>query len=171
MLLFFFLISLPPPLIVLHFFSLPNIVAKYVRVNASSEYLQISQLAVYDINGINVAKNRKTSAAKVHQWDYNKTCIHEYSADGPVDGILKPKDFTDCYSLSYYSSSSNGSYWQVDLGHEYVIHRIDYFNRLDCCQEQAIGLTISLLDEKYQIFWLKTLLSASLNQTLFPHPG
>jgi len=113
---------------------------RYARIDSGANYLQISQLAVYNVTGGNVAKYKNTigSAALV-------SC--SYSTSGAVDGVLVAKAFLDCSYNKYHSFVTTGSYWQVDLGSSQTISKVVYYNRADSnFRTRATTYSLTLLD-------------------------
>jgi hypothetical protein len=39
-----------------------------------------------------------------------------------------------------------GDYWQLDLGQEFDVDKIVYYNRRDCCSERSNGMAIQIFD-------------------------
>ena len=99
---------------------------RYARIDAGANYLQISQLAVYNTSGSNVALGKTVSATSVYTGD-----VCPYYISGPVDGVLAAKYFTSCSSYAYLGSASSGAYWQVELGSSQTITKVVYYNRAD----------------------------------------
>jgi len=135
---------------------------RYARIDAGANYLQISQLAVYDTSGSNVALGMTTTASSVYTKD---TCT--YYASGAVDGVLVAKYFKTCTYKSYLSSSSSGAYWLVDLGSSQTISSVVYYNRADTGDNvRAATYTLSLLDAANGLVCSCSTFTTSLIQTL-----
>ena len=48
----------------------------------------------------------------------------------------------------YHSATPNASeWWQLDLGQEFLVYEVDYYNRVGCCQERAEGMKMKFLDK------------------------
>ena len=99
-----------------------------------TEYLQISQLVVLDSRGQNVALNKPTSYYSIS--NSANTSGSSVAVDGTLSIRIPP---------AIYHSGGTGSaeYFQVDLGGQYDIVQIIYFNR-NGLQERATGTTIAL---------------------------
>ena len=108
---------------------------RYIKVNANpgGECLQISQIAVYS-NGVNIAPGKKVSASSVHS--------PPAAPKNAIDGTLDNKNFPNIY----HSVCKKGDYWQLDLGKEYDVDEIVYYNRRDCCQTRASGMVVQIFD-------------------------
>jgi len=108
---------------------------RYIKVNANpvGECLQISQVSVYS-NGVNIAPGKKVSAPNVYSSDAIATNAN--------DGTLSTKDYPNIY----HSACKKGDYWQLDLGKEYDVDEIVYYNRRDCCQTRASGMVVQIFD-------------------------
>lgn len=102
--------------------------------SVGDNWLQISQVAAFDENGTNVAKGRPTLASSIHGGGGN--------ASLPVDGTLQSRGWPNIY----HSGELTGrEFWQVELAQPTVLNRIEFYNRLDCCQTRALGYTLLLL--------------------------
>jgi hypothetical protein len=105
------------------------------RSNAGDRYLQISQVAAFDKGGINVARGRPTTSSSAYGGGGGSNIA--------VDGVLQSRAWPNIY----HSQSTDGiEFWQVELAQPTVITRVDFYNRLDCCQNRARGYTLLLLD-------------------------
>ena len=123
-----------------------GVTARYVRIKASktaaAPCLQIAQLVVVDKNGQNVALNKRTQATKPNQPESN--------AQKVVDGTMGPRSYPDVYHSQGVPPTwqcSRDAFWMVDLGDNFDIVKIIYYNRYDCCQERAKGMILELLDQ------------------------
>jgi hypothetical protein len=125
---------------------------RYVKVEAYTNYLQISQIAVYGTSGNNIALQGIASASSSY---VNRPTGCVVSPAGAIDGKLIAKNFTKCSTATfgiYNSRNSTGAYWQVDLGASYDVSSIVYYNRLDGgYNSRAIGYTIKGLDSSFNI--------------------
>lgn len=113
---------------------------RYIKVNANpgGECLQMSQLAVYS-NGVNIAPGKKVSAPNVYSSGARARWVKATNAN---DGRLNTKDYPNIYT----SACKKGDYWQLDLGKEYDVDEIVYYNRRDCCQSRASGMVVQIFD-------------------------
>lgn len=135
-----------------------GVTARYVRVKASktvsgSPCLQIAQLVVIDKNGQNVALNKPTEATNPN--------APESNSQKAVDGTMGPRTYPDIYHSQGVPPTwqcSRDAYWMVDLGDNFDIVKIIYYNRYDCCQERAKGMMLELLDQN----------RAVVRSTIFP---
>ena len=55
-----------------------------------------------------------------------------------VDGLLNNFTHTDSGDLA--------PFWQVDLGEEFLVEGINFYNRENCCGERLYNLTFEILD-------------------------
>lgn len=112
-----------------------KIMVRYIKINKNknNEYLQISQLAVYS-NGVNIAPGKTASSPNI----YSSKSI----PSNAIDGVLSTKDYPNIY----HSSNNTADYWLLDLGKEYDIEKIVYYNRRDCCSERANGMILQIFD-------------------------
>ena len=53
------------------------------------------------------------------------------------------------YPYEYHSPTPDpNEWWQLDLGQEFLVYQVDYYNRGDCCQYRAQGMKMIFLDGK-----------------------
>lgn len=115
---------------------------QYVRVVNKNTYLQIAQIAVfaYDVNGISknvalLANNaaRTTTASDIWEAASNK--------EKPIDGFLQARNHPNIYHSRLPSA---GQFWELNLGKEYPVYQVDYYNRAGCCYDRS-DYTVTLL--------------------------
>ena len=111
---------------------------QYIKVffRETDGIIQISQLAVYS-NGINIAPNGIASAANTYNFGS--------SINFSIDGTLSAREFPNIYHS--YEPSGFG-YWLLDLGQEFAIDQIVYYNRISD-NTRAIGMLIETYDKTY----------------------
>jgi hypothetical protein len=118
---------------------------RYVRIDAPIDWLQISQLAVFDATGTNLAFHKETHASPVFDESIYGTQGVIFSADGAVDGTLAAKTFsTPCDGCAYHCNASSGCFWYVDLGGDYNISNVAYYSRLE--YDHSPGYVLTALD-------------------------
>jgi hypothetical protein len=118
--------------------------------------LQISQIAVFDPFGTNVALNKPCDTANPLVSDR----LIPYLPAGPgnvypslshcaraVDGNLANRN-GDAIFQSTEPDSDTVTY---DLGKNVLIKRIMYWNRKDCCQSMIAGATLEVLNDKGEV--------------------
>jgi hypothetical protein len=118
-----------------------KVINPYYTLNTTKErYLQISQLAVFDMSGMNVAVNRPVTASPSFKG----------SADpkSAVDGKLLNRGWKEIY----HSAGQTGlEFWRVELAKPTLISRIEYYNRSDsCCKNFAMNYVLVLMGENDQ---------------------
>ena len=94
---------------------------RYVVVY-STTYLQMSQLKVIS-GGVNVAQGKAARARSEIVPEMSKLA---------VDGTSAARKFPDIYQ-----SADETAAWGVDLGKEYIIDEVVYYNRSDGCGDRA----------------------------------
>ena len=104
-----------------------------ININKNNDCLQIAQLAVYS-NGVNIAPGKTASAPNTYS--------SQSTPANAIDGVLSTKDYPNIY----HSSCRSGDYWLLDLGKEYDVDKIVYYNRRDCCSERANGMVVQIFD-------------------------
>jgi hypothetical protein len=61
-----------------------------------------------------------------------------------IDGQLSSRP----YPYGYHSASgSKDEWWRLDLGQEYSVYQVDYYNREGCCPWRAKGMTMEFQDK------------------------
>jgi len=110
---------------------------QYVKVSypTSPKYIQISQIAVYS-GGQNIAAKGTTTASAPYS--------AESSKDNAIDGTLATRNHPSIY---HSKTEEAGQFWQLDLGKEYPVDKVVYYNRKDCCSDRAKGMIIELADK------------------------
>jgi hypothetical protein len=129
--------------------NLPN--AQFLRVYYPAgrrECLQISQIAVFDNRGQNVAFGRNTRAANT--WANGRDGAVPSRA---VDGQLRARS----HPFEYHSQCLPGDFWEVDFNREYPIRQVNYYNRADCCSTRSTGMILELQDKNRKAVWQATL--------------
>jgi hypothetical protein len=113
--------------------------------------LQISQIAVFDPYGINIAINKPCDAVSLFGTNklipylpaspqnlypmQNSACSHA------VDGKLANKNGNEIFQ----STDPDSDIVTYDLGKDIFIKRIMYWNRKDCCQSMISGATLEII--------------------------
>ena len=104
---------------------------RYIRItpNANGDYIQISKFVVNAfVNGtlINVAPRGTCTAANAYRGT---------AANNPIK----------VNGGNYYSASaSRNNWWQLDLGQDYNVDEVIYFNRQGGLKKRALGMQIQL---------------------------
>jgi hypothetical protein len=127
--------------------------AKFVRIDGGSEYLQLSQVVVTDENGANIAKGRKTSSSGVG-WDGPESAA--------VDGTESARNHP-----ALYHSSNNNAHFQIELSVPSKVVSVTIYNRADCCQSRlASGYRVKLLDAQGKVIFSSQTLNAEAKQVI-----
>ena len=124
---------------------------RYIYFDAASNFLQLAQVAVYGQDRKENLAFKKRTCSSLHY----ENCHEGY----PVDGMLKARPGDEIY----HSADSQGCYWYVDLGAEYKVDKIVFYNRVDC-NERAKGYVITALDESWTIQYRWKVTSEDLEQ-------
>jgi hypothetical protein len=122
---------------------------RYIEIVNSTQtnptYIQIGAIKAFDNRDVDVAfRKTVTSSGNWPGYEAHK------AVDGNVDSNGKIN--SDIYS-SFHSAPTirNTDFWKVDLEQEYMLTRIVYFNRNECCRERIIGQTMILYNSANQI--------------------
>ena len=165
--------SKPGSMKVIKKFTLTNELNQYFPINLNSNILSfekttlinidkpeggiinLGELKVYDINGILLDVN----AYKIiydNQWIFSNSM-------GPATNLFDKDNNT------VYHSNGSGDSKKISLQliKPEVIAKVIVINRLDCCQDRAIGVTISLFGESSNIID-KLILSDAKEMSFYP---
>uniref|UniRef100_A0A6C0D2L1 F5/8 type C domain-containing protein n=1 Tax=viral metagenome TaxID=1070528 RepID=A0A6C0D2L1_9ZZZZ len=105
---------------------------RYISIENSTQnpptYIQIGGLKAFDNTGVNVASKKST-----------------YSS-GNWPGLVSSNAVDDDPYTFFHTSDppKSNQYWYVDLGKEYNLSKIEYNNRINCCQNRIIGCIMRL---------------------------
>jgi hypothetical protein len=128
---------------------------RFVRITAScnnDNWLQISELQVFDENGVNVAQGRPAFGRDAWAWFTRPTNATSGNA------AIKP------YWAGFHSGSPCNSWWIVDLGRDVNITKIVYYNRQDCCQGRINGALLDGLGVNGEILY-RAVMNGDMVQT------
>jgi len=137
----------------------PGISARYVKVLSGGSYIQIPQLAVYssDAPNVNIALKKATSS-NGYGWGGAPSLA--------VDGDLTPHaHYKGGKPSEFHSRGGRGYWWKVDLGKEYPVSKVVYYNRTDCCSSRSNGMKFQLIDNVGQIVYTSSAFNTNRIQT------
>lgn len=126
---------------------------RYVRLKGTkqqSNYLQISQVVVFDTKGNNVAvKKPATCSSKDPGSAYQG---QQVDPNWAVDGLINLRCGwpNDKVVIVNYFPADPDPWWMVDLQGEFDIKQVKYYNR-DCWGFRANGVEIQLLDSEKNV--------------------
>jgi len=131
-----------------------NAKVRYITFHqGNSEFLQISQLAVYtaDDPNMNIAPKGTASALNLYTSEPNPIL----SITAPIDGKLETRAMTNTTVVGGYISANKSpdNFWKLDLGQAYQLSKIVYYNRNDNSMTRAIGTYLTLEDAAGQTVW------------------
>jgi len=131
---------------------------RYVRVQARRPYLQIGYLSVQTADGTNVAAGKRASASGTYPGTRASNAVN-----GQPGTRAHP---------NYWHATANLDWWEVDLGQEYPITKVVFYNRRECCSDRAQDALISLMDSRRNVVNTATLNSGPVQQFNFaPYAG
>ena len=112
--------------------------ARYVRIeHRPKELLQIAELEVFS-GGQNVALKGKATQSTTHS-----TAKASKAIDGNTEGAFAKG------SVSHTADNDPNPWWEVDLGKEFPVDKIVFWNRTEAAQ-RIVGATLVLLDNRKQ---------------------
>jgi hypothetical protein len=133
--------------------------ARFVKILSSPNLpLQVGELAVLTAANVNVALNKPCTATP----PYSSNTVCSKAFDGTY--VAQPLN-----SLYHSEEPAVGtSFLQVDLGANFKIARVDFYNRLasDCCAERAIGNVVELLDANNVVLARRTITTSASSTSL-----
>ncbi len=137
-------------------FAVIAVLARYVKItSAANQYLHVSELAAWASNGVNVALEKRCTSIPPLVYYFQDACFLA------IDGTSN-----DNFGFMTYKSESLGAGIEVDLGADFAIERIEYYNRADCCRDQIIGARVELLNANKVVLASQTITSNALVTSL-----
>jgi len=83
-----------------------------------------------------------------------------------VDGDLTPHaHYKGGKPSEFHSRGGQGYWWKVDLGKEYPVSKVVYYNRTDCCSSRSNGMKFQLIDNVGQIVYTSSGFNTNRIQT------
>jgi hypothetical protein len=73
---------------------------------------------------------------------------------------------TDGNVNSHFLTAGNDGFFQLDLGIDHQIDRVEFYNRVDCCAANAIGIKVELLSSDNVVYARSYITSDVANTTL-----
>jgi len=127
---------------------------KYVKLGGGNDWINLSQLVVFDSNGGNIAKGRPTTSSGVG---------FDGREEKAVDGSEQPRGHPN----EYHSSSDKNAFFQVELEKPSIVSSVVVYNRSDCCSDRmGNGHKIYLLDSNKQVLFESNKLNGELKQVI-----
>ena len=103
---------------------------RYIRVgrvkNNSNHWMNLAEVRVIDVKGTNVARGKKVTGSTL----YSGSFPHSNLVDGNVNNFA-------------HTHNNNNEWFEIDLGKEYEVDRVEVVNRKDCCGFRLKNTTIS----------------------------
>jgi len=128
--------------------------ARYIVVRPSQiigdAWIQIAQLVVIDKDGENVAKKANTSSSGSWNSDSNP--------GKAVDGSMYARSFPGIYHSNTVDANT---FFKIDLGKEYDITKVIYYNRADCCSNRSYGMRVQFYDKDNTFLLEKRIMGTS----------
>ena len=119
-----------------------GLVGRYIVIRPSMKndnYIQISQIEVYNVNSELVSVGMKTNSSVPYS--------PQNDARKAVDGRSAVREHPDLFiAVNDNSINRTDAFWEVDLGKSVEISYIVYYNRASS-QQRSIGMRVQLLDE------------------------
>ncbi|KAJ5072911.1 hypothetical protein M0811_09122 [Anaeramoeba ignava] len=134
---------------------------RFVKIqHYRNEYLHVSQVEVLTFDGKNIALGKKATQSSVYS--HSKNPIAERAVDGNTE--------TDWNRGNLTHTNQEKSWLLIDLGQNYPfqsIHRINVYNRTDCCNERLEEAVLYLLDDHEKELFSNVLCGAMIPQAIY----
>jgi len=123
----------------------------------------MSQLAVYDLDGTNIAERRPVTASPVSSVIF----LASYAVDGVLEARAQCEGYR-CYANRGYHSKEFIAFWEVDLGSMtgHDITHIGFYNRADL-PYGSTGYELMALSNERELMCRWIIPTADLVQTLY----
>ena len=119
--------------------------ARYVTIwsnpNNPQGYIQISQIAVYSYSDGKIT-NVAPRGTATDGWG-SKGFLGRALASYAINGDLSNRNSSDIYAST---TGMPGTYWQLDLGQDYPVFQVTYYNRNNSTSTRADGMTLMVQD-------------------------
>jgi hypothetical protein len=119
---------------------------RYVRVRPSTKkgdgYINISQIIVNDMTGVNISKSKNIYATSSAAATQPPSIV--------VDGSIAPRNFPDLWQSK--TNNRNTEFIEIDLGSTHAISSIEILGRADCtfaawCEDRMAELRVEINDQ------------------------
>jgi Alpha-L-arabinofuranosidase B (ABFB) domain/Extracellular link domain len=138
-----------------------GVAARYVVILPTGIYpawqnwnmcIMLPQVQVFNGDGIEIAKGKRTQAATRWPWDSENVVGSAVAVNGNAypHSHGEGEYHDDC-------SSPDLQYWLVDLGSMVEVSQVKVYMRTDCCQGRYIAMPIQLRDQSNNIICQKNL--------------
>ena len=107
---------------------------RFVRLQSASSYLQVSYIAVSTPDG-KVVSERKGVTSSCGSCGY--PAAPNVIVNGKAEARAHPGE---------WHATSNLDWIEIDLGQDYPVSKVVFYNRADCCQERSNQAILTLLD-------------------------
>jgi len=120
--------------------SIPTHSGRYIRICpslvADDKIMQISQIAVYDSTGANIAVNKRVYAKSIRMGESASPSVITSGKRVSLTGTMN----------TYQSDGGANDYVEIDLGQTYLISKVIYYGVIDCpVPSRNNGLRIQIL--------------------------
>ena len=103
---------------------------RYVRVGRakshSNHWMNLAEVRVIDVKGVNVARGKRVTGSTLYHGNFP----HSNLTDGNVNNFA-------------HTHNNQNEWFEIDLGKEYEVDRVEVVNRKDCCGYRLKNTVIS----------------------------
>lgn len=128
-------------------FSLGNSLTRYIKLQipGDNKILSVAQVRAFDTNGNNVALGKPATQSSTHQ---SGKGVANSATDGKYSWNPNTRSGNDFSKGSVTHTKKTRNPWlEIDLQKNYIIKKIEVYNRPECCRDRIIGTRISLLNK------------------------
>jgi hypothetical protein len=158
---------------------------KFVRIDGKNDYISISQVAIYNLAGENIAPQGNATSSgyytdchhhhhhgKHYDWGSwvhrdNHGC-HDHIPSKAIRGDLNMHWFDSEPDGIYHSSNTSAPWFEISLAAENDLKSIKIWNRADCCQDRLSGFKMKLLSSSRALVYEFTLNSNDVQEWFIP---
>jgi hypothetical protein len=107
---------------------------RFVRIQSSQAYLQVSYVSVQTADGKVVSEGKSVSSSC-------GSCGYPAAPSVIVNGKAEARGHP-----GEWHGTSNNDWIEIDLGQSFHVAKVVFYNRADCCAERATRAILTLLD-------------------------
>lgn len=109
---------------------------RFVRIQSSQAYLQVSYVSVQTADGKVVSEGKSVTSSC-------GSCGYQAEPNVIVNGKAEARSHP-----GEWHGSANNDWIEIDLGQEFPVAKVVFYNRADCCAHRADKAVLTLLDSK-----------------------
>jgi len=135
-----------------------NRMTRFVRLQASQAHFQVAYVAVSTPDG-KVVSEGKTVTSSCGSCGY--PAAPSVIVNGKAEARNHPHQGSTAANPGSWHATGGLDWIEIDLGNDFPVAKVVFYNRLDCCNSRASGATLTLLNSQRE-----TVDSATLNSDM-----